>query len=448
MLLESIWRRAWNRRGAPDRARRARGIITGGDRALIRSVESFEDYQEFGREQVRDLGLRPDDLFIAISEGGETSSVIGSAWQALDDGCEVFFVFNNPIDLLIQRVERSRALIQDQRVTPIDLTTGPMALSGSTRMQATTAELFYVGSAMEAALRAGPDAAAGAPEELARLVDRLLSAEAVRVIAELAELEAGIYESGRMVLYSSRSHLLDIFADTTERTPTFSIPPLKRAGDGDGIPNPWSAAYDPATTSTQAWRTMLGREPVGLDWDAATYTRLDATPFAVNPPRLGRDEILSYPVGREVEERYRPSVGLLLDVEWRRDVGRASIWITSGSRRWEIPVGASSGELDLVGHIGVKIVFNALSTATMAILGRIRGNWMVQVAPTNKKLLDRSIRIVAALRSIDYPAAAELVFREYEARRGATASLVQDILDLPPSAAVRPEGETRKGANR
>ena len=38
-------------------------------------------------------------------------------------------------------------------------------------------------------------------------------------------------------------------------------------------------------------------------------------------------------------------------------------------------------------------------------MGRIRGNWMIQLNPTNKKLIDRGSRIVAHLAWIDYPSA-------------------------------------------
>lgn len=440
VLLESIWRRAWVSRGQRRVAALARGIITGGDRALVRSVESFEDFEEFGREQTRELGLRTDDLFVAISEGGETSSVIGSAREALDEGCRVFFLFNNPAELLRRRIARSRTLIDDPRVTAIDLTTGPMAVSGSTRMQATTAELFFVGAGIEAALLAlsdggdhGPGArrahARRAVERLGRVVEDLASTRGVDAIAGLVEREAAVYERGEMVLYGVAEHLLDVFADTTERSPTFSVPPLKRTTDGPATPNPWSAACHPRATGYEAWRRMLGRDPVGLDWDAETYRRLGAPQLAACPPALGRAEILSYPVGAEVPVLYESSAGLVLDVRWTRDGDRGALELASAHERTVIPVSAGVGVLDLVSHLTVKLAFNTLSTATMALLGRVRGNWMIEVTPTNKKLVDRSIRIVSALRGLDYRAAAALVFAELEARGGANESLVRDLLE-------------------
>ncbi|MFW5836078.1 MAG: sugar phosphate isomerase [bacterium] len=440
VLLESIWRHVWLTRNKPEVAGRARGIITGGDRALIRSVESFEDYEEFGREQTRELGLGRGDIFVAISEGGETSSVIGSARQAIDDGCEVFFLFNNPTDLLRRRLERSRVLIDDPRVTAIDLTTGPMALAGSTRMQAITAELFFIGTAIESAVAASTDRARHdsaerrararrACEGLSRLVEDLACPRGVDAIAGLVEREAAVYLQGEMVLYSVERHLLDVFADTTERSPTFSVPPLKRASDGPEVPRPWSAAYHPVVTGGAAWRRMLGRDPVGLDWSAETYRRLGVPELAADPQELGRNEILSYPVGTEVPDRYADSAGLVLGVRWTRDGDSGALGLVSKHDRTVIPVSAPAGELDLASHLTVKLVFNTLSTATMALLGRVRGNWMIQVTPTNKKLIDRSIRIVSALRGVDYADAAALVFDELEARGGANESIVYDLLE-------------------
>ncbi len=434
VLLESIWRRAWSAPGHAKIASLARGIITGGDRALIRSVESFEDFEEFGREQTRELALRPGDLFVAISEGGETSSVIGTARQALDDGCEVFFLFNNPADLLRRRIERSRTIIDDPRVTAIDLTTGPMALAGSTRMQATTAELFFIGTAIEAAgpaTRPLTGLADSACTALERLVDDLSAPHNVCAIARLAEREATAYDRGRMVLYAAGEHLLDVFADTTERSPTFSVPPLKRASDGADVPNPWAAAYHRSARGEAAWLAMLGRNPVGLGWDADTYRRLHAPALAAAPPPLDLDEIVSYPVGTEVPERYRANTDLALDVRWVREGDEGRLEIASDRDLTSICVRVRAGALDLASHLAVKLVFNTLSTATMALLGRVRGNWMVQVSPTNKKLIDRSIRIVSALRGVDYSDAAKLVFREIDARGGANESLVHDILESP-----------------
>ena len=54
------------------------GEMTGADRALISSLEGFEDLQLIGRLQLHDRGIKPGDVVVCITEGGETSSVIGT----------------------------------------------------------------------------------------------------------------------------------------------------------------------------------------------------------------------------------------------------------------------------------------------------------------------------------------------------------------------------------
>src|SRR6185436_17364873 len=85
--------------------------------------------------------------------GGETSFVIGTAWEGIEVGAKVYFVYNNPDDVLCQHVQRSREVIQEPRIEKINLTTGPMAVSGSTRMQATTIQLSVLLTVLEMVLR-------------------------------------------------------------------------------------------------------------------------------------------------------------------------------------------------------------------------------------------------------------------------------------------------------
>src|SRR5206468_11374781 len=107
----------------------------------------------FGKKQIGDLGIGPNDTVFAITEGGETSFVIGTAWKGVEEGAKVFFVYNNPDDVLCRHVKRSREVIEEPRIEKINLTTGPMAITGSTRMQATTIQLSALLTVMEMVLR-------------------------------------------------------------------------------------------------------------------------------------------------------------------------------------------------------------------------------------------------------------------------------------------------------
>src|SRR6202007_3342587 len=141
ILLDSVWRDFCRQQNLADWEDRTFSVMAGGDFALIKSVEGFEDFTAFGRKQMTDLAMCSKDVVFAITEGGETSFVIGTAWAGVEAGAKVYFVYNNPDDILCEHVQRSREVIQDARIEKINLTTGPMAITGSTRMQATSIQL-------------------------------------------------------------------------------------------------------------------------------------------------------------------------------------------------------------------------------------------------------------------------------------------------------------------
>jgi hypothetical protein len=60
------------------------------------------------------------------------------------------------------------------------------------------------------------------------------------------------------------------------------------------------------------------------------------------------------------------------------------------------------------------MLLNALSTCIMVRLGRVMGNCMVWVVPSNLKLVDRSTRYIQNLTGLDYAAANRLLFEVIE----------------------------------
>jgi N-acetylmuramic acid 6-phosphate etherase len=56
-----------------------------------------------------------------------------------------------------------------------------------------------------------------------------------------------------------------------------------------------------------------------------------------------------------------------------------------------------------------KLILNMISTGVMIRLGYVYGNLMVNVQPTNSKLLDRSRRIVATIADVSYEQASQLL---------------------------------------
>lgn len=447
ILLESTWRRFF----ADTRTHRPKiyekikvfenrvfSIMTGGDYALVRSVESFEDYASFGRRQAAEMELTARDVLVAITEGGETSSVLGTAEEAADRGALVFLLFNNPADILCRHIERSRRVIEDPRVTILDLSCGPMAIAGSTRMQAATSEQLAAGAALEwilAGIAQDRLPAAGQNQiglkaldyaaEFGRLLDALGAPRNIAVLRRLVEYETGIYRREGLVTYFADHCLLDIFTDTTERAPTFMLPPFRKRDDAQSVPS-WAFVKNPSCSTPGAWRNALGREPRCLDWSAKDYRQMNAPAGIVaRPPDLSIAELLKFAIGNEPDPSRtgrKPNAALMAVsgpetagnnfTAFLRNFNEAA---KGFEQKHSLVIGASLFQPDfhvhvplppsplrLIEHLAVKLVFNTISTGTMILMGRVTGNWMSWVDVSNKKLRDRGIRLISELCGVSY----------------------------------------------
>jgi len=445
ILLEAAWRRCWReiRKVSPELGEmedRVFSVMAGGDFALIKSVEGYEDFSDFGRYQLRRMGVGPGDVVVAITEGGETPFVIGTAWEGLDAGAKVFFVYNNPTELLRRHVERSREVIEEPRITKLDLTTGPMAITGSTRMQATTAELFIVASALEIALvrflqqRLLPSDAERLrlrerrPDEyhrrLCELLGELSSNESVDMLAAATAFEEDIYRRHGLVTYAADAFMLDVLTDTTERSPTFMLPAFRKQDDNLS-PRSWAFVKDPFRSTKDAWRELLQREPRGLEWGRDVYERMNAPEnLKARPPKLDNAEIHKFMIGSEPDPSWTDAADSALVVV---EVGDEKNLIPAALERFgsqykktaaliigpsdptkatdetfQFPCRLADSPLQLWHHLAVKLVLNTLSTATMVRMDRVIGNAMVWLSPSNKKLIDRGSRLIAQQTGCSY----------------------------------------------
>lgn len=446
VLLESVWRRFFLKLLTlnPDIYYRIRkyeesvySIMTGGDYALIRSVESFEDFQEFGRQQVRDLNIVKGDVLIAITEGGETSSVLGTVAEAADRGAAVFLLFNNPAEILVKNIERSKRAIEDPRVTVLDLYCCPMAIAGSTRMQATTSELLVAGAALETVLlnllneisgngSGWPVAGSYDYTKLfSILLDGLYSPANLRCLADYIQLEVDIYSKKGLVTYFANEHMIDIFTDTTERAPTFMLPPFIKIDDKISPPS-WAFAKNPLYPTSKAWNSMLGRRLRCLEWDSNLYLKMSAPSALVNnPPLLDADQTLKFYIGNEpdgsrLSRTPNIAVNLLgsneLKGEDYQKYNYAFQKCATGFQKsysfiigdenpmadYNIRLLLTDTPLGLFRHLAFKLILNTISTGTMVMMGRVTGNWMSWVDVSNKKLKDRGIRLISEICNISY----------------------------------------------
>ena len=433
ILLESMWRDFFHRRADEltveemKLADRSASIMTGGDFALIRSVEFFEDYAEGGRRQAEALQVGEGDTFVAITEGGETSSVLGTLKYAAEHGAKCFLVFNNPADLLRGCLDRCREAIDNPKVTVIDLYCGSMAVAGSTRMQATSSEQLLCSCALEQALcrvlpRFAKETALDYTVAFEKLLAGLESEEGRRMLVDGIEFEKGVYEQGGRITYLADRCMLDLFTDNTERAPTFMIPPLRSNREKD-LAQSWAFVKNPLHSTEECWSEMMRRHPRCLEFTSEDARSLGMPQnFIDNPPLIKYSDLVTYMIGNEpAPERIdgfarAAAVALRFEDDLDDYVSAAeklaAAWPERRDFCFAFPIAGSP--LEIWKHLAVKLAFNCLSTGTMAAMGRIAGNWMSWVSMSNKKLIDRCIRLVAELGKVDYETAAQHVFAAQE----------------------------------
>jgi N-acetylmuramic acid 6-phosphate etherase len=457
--LDSTWRKFWTSliTKIPDHRQEfleisncTNSIITGGDRALVRSVENFEDYMTFGARQVEEAGVGPGDIVLGLAECGLSASINGSVIEGIERGCNTYYIYCNPKDILCTHLERVRKVFAKEDIVKISLFVGNMAVAGSTRMEVTTVELLAAGAALEVAswrwlkehLTKDELKAIGSTalelKDYADLFQDLLkqmsTGKALEGLAQVIELEAATYNKNGLVTYATHEYLPDIMTDTTERQPTFTLPPFKKFADPSTLVS-WAYVKDPLYPSQVAWQHVFRRPIKGLEWTIEDYKQMGAAQSIINnPPAVGSDEVAQYNIGCEDDpSRYlrHPSILVAMDINGSADEEVIS-WFKNNLKNFDqgvvvrmgnipegklyeneihIPVVLKRTIMDLVPHLMIKLAFNLMSTGTMAKMGRVFGNWMIQVLPTNKKLIDRSTRIIANLAGISYEQANEEFFK-------------------------------------
>ncbi len=395
LVLETLFRQKFGQ------TQQVVSFMAGGDFALIKSVESFEDKTDYGERQLMELGFGPDDLLLAPTEGGETPFVIGAAQKAAQvSRRKPYVLYCNPDELLLP-IHRSKEFIESPSIKKINLTVGPMAISGSTRMQASTVLMLGIGVGLLYKFETQKEFGEFYQDFLKKL--RLTHYEA---LAPFTELEASLYQEHKFLNYVTDPFLaISILTDTTERSPTFSLRGFENrldygTADGRSAPHALSYLFIPESqTSGHAWSELLWRAPRPVEWP-----ELEG--------RIGKERVFGFDIsslGLKNRSLHLPTVEFSITY----DSGRVMFKCQNEEAIFQW------GEDQLFNHLMVKMLLNAHSTLIMGILGRYEGNVMTWVRPSNNKLIDRAARYVLQIlalknKSASYEDVVLKIFEEVE----------------------------------
>jgi len=393
MVLETMWREE----PLTGKAEDVVAFTAGGDFALVRSMGVFEDRPDLGAQHLLDLGFQNGDLLVALTEGGETPFVLGALEQAaITSAAKPWLFFCNPSDILLQTVERSKRAIQNPRVRAHSLAVEPMALTGSTRLQASSVLMAFVGACFREVVTK-----AKCRWLFTEIIDLLYQIDPSELIP-LIEAECKIHQSNGFTLHRSQSAAIAVLTDTTERAPTFSLAPfesieldrtLGTSIDKDSASRTY-LEIPSAGSAAEAWQKLIHRKP------RAFNAPNDLVLPDGRPLKVDEEAILSFDFSAGAESRrkqYGVDTTLVIDVEIINELQSSSIVFQTNNSEGQWTARFKSGRDRLVQQAILKYLLNLQSTIAMGRLGRYHGNLMTYVRPTNGKLVDRTLRTLRVL---------------------------------------------------
>ena len=105
------------------------GLMAGGERAFVRSIEGAEDKPELGKADLQNTSLSKSDIVVGIAASGRTPYVLGALAYARELGVRTIAISCNV-----------PAPILDAAAIGIGIEVGAEVITGSTRMKAGTAQ--------------------------------------------------------------------------------------------------------------------------------------------------------------------------------------------------------------------------------------------------------------------------------------------------------------------
>lgn len=409
MLLKRLWE-FYN----PNLNRQVICVSSAGDISLIKAVEQFEDKAEFGVNQLLQQGFCNNDLVIGLSASGESPFILAAIEYASKHSIyKPYLVFNNQISTLLER--NPYHLVANSLVKTLELNVGPMALTGSTRLQATTAMQIAVGIAL---CKPDPDI----KKEIDQIL-QIINDIPLEKLAIITSLETDFLNKKEFILYETNDHLLglSILADTTERSPTFNLPPYENTNESNNQYSLFYLSMTKTTSSSDAWEFLLGTSPVCLGWLAFPST----ANFYIQGFDLSNNSMRS-------QGKYLPNTQHTVRFI-KKD---SSLLISLSNEELNLKTPLDPLHATLV----YKLCLNSHSTLMMGRLGYFWGNMMLSLKPSNFKLIDRAIRYSQFIlkheynKDIRYSELADIVFAEIN-KLEPNQSIVKNVVNyiLKPS---------------
>ncbi|HEV8615301.1 MAG TPA: N-acetylmuramic acid 6-phosphate etherase [Methylomirabilota bacterium] len=217
---------------------------------------------------------------------------------------------------------------------------------------------------------------------------RAVGREATRIAAAVDLIVAALSARGRLFFVGAGTSGRLGVLEAAECPPTFGTPPRLvqaiMAGGRGAVFRSREGAEDDARTAVRAVRARVRRGDVVVGVSAS-----GVTPFVS---------------GALSAARRLGAATVLVSCNPSRGAARARV-VIAPSPGPEVLAGSTR----LKAGTATKLVLNTLTTASMARLGKMYGNRMVDVQPRSRKLRERAARLVEELGGVTQPRARRLL---------------------------------------
>lgn len=402
------------------------GIIAGGDSALIRAKEGFEDSEADGEAALKDLNLGPKDTVILISASGSASFNVGCGHFSANKGANVFYFYNSKnIPLRTQRLFERNV----NPIVPLCLDIGPQAIGGSTRLQGATLAECCLGALLGSTiyLTQGEEVLAKEyPIELALKMQKGLDLikDHLKLIQRFPELEVevfsnhrsnfrqlkGVSSQGYVTFIALEDSMREVLIDSTETSPTFSTNPIRRESEIHKKRAEFRAYMIGQGDNSKAWKALVGRDVRPTDvkdteafllaceedgLNAFSKRPTGAGNFLIGVAKVNASESIPHQLIQVLEtaKKQGGSVGLLVICRGKF----SEVQIKELGNIYSCSLIVENTPSDTMGFtetILLKQILNLISNSSMVIMNKVHGNQMIDVRASNKKLIDRCMRLI------------------------------------------------------
>ncbi len=432
--LAAKWKNYWkegNSLTALEFENSVQAVIAGGARAFVKAKEKYEDSELFGYEALKELNLTSKDVVVLVSASGSANFNVG-AGKAANDVKALCYYFHNS-EVVPAKTEN---LFKNCNVKSICIDVGPQTISGSTRLQAASIGEFAWGMVLNEVLLNLTEEVNSVEKKRARKEVNSLKEAWDRVacqlpsIQEIVDMQIDVFSDedsnfwkgydetyqGYVTFLSSEDCLREIMVDTTETPPTFSSNPPRSIEERGKKKAEYRAYMVGSYLNGESWKKLMGRDihPSELKDVSEILISMNEEGFGEYAGRtISCKNLILGVFSTSLESNKILSLALELTKAKDRGLKTAIIVLEDENSPLDTTLISYLDQMDVsviipdipsdplgvIRTLTLKQVLNLISNGAMIGMNKVYGNIMIDVRPSNNKLIDRSIRIIQEIHS-------------------------------------------------